>query len=178
MKYFIGYLVKGEAEQYHQKLVKDIASRFDVFNTVSFKAPSHITFKYISNRERIWDVERVLENLCKDTPVSDFSIGGIGSFDNNVIYLKVEPSEAMVVFRKNLLRELKKLDNIPWYPWDRKATPNFHVTIAEGDIKSKFDEVRNYLFKYNKKFDLGFDQIAILKKPKDKWILHKGFYIK
>jgi 2'-5' RNA ligase len=177
MKYSIVYLIKGKAETYHQKAVYDLGNKFGVETTINQKVPSHITFKYLSDRKKIKDIEKILDELSKKIDSSNFILGGTGNFGKNVIYFKVEPSRQMVLFRSNLLKELKKLKDVRWNSWDKNSS-KFHATITEKDIGNKFKEIKSYLFKYNKKFNLKFDSITIIKKPKDKWIIHKEFKIK
>jgi hypothetical protein len=46
MNYRIVYLLKGESKKYAEKLIKEVAKRFDVNFVYSGKNPVHITLKY------------------------------------------------------------------------------------------------------------------------------------
>lgn len=175
MKYFIGYVIEGEAAEYHQELVKRVAAEFNVQATLNHKAPSHITIKHLSNREGISDVERVLAELCTGTNTSDFTLGGIGSFGRDVIYMGVNPSLQMVDFRNDLFSRLKNLQYIPWYAWDNGKVPNFHATVCEEDIGERFEDIKRYLAEYKRRFRLKFDHVDILKKPDGEWVPHRRF---
>lgn len=79
---------------------------------------------------------------------------------------------------KQLIIGLKKLANVSWSPFD-KLPYSFHVTIAEKDIGEKFNEIKKYCQKsYKQRFGIQFDNITILKKPKDKWLIYKEFKIR
>lgn len=86
MKYAIVYLLKGEVEKYHQKIVRDVSEKFGVKGVLNFKVPSHITLKYLSKRDKIKDIEKLVEEISRSTSPFYLTIGGIGNFDRNVIF--------------------------------------------------------------------------------------------
>ena len=54
-----------------------------------------------------------------------------------------------------------------------------HATVAYGSTKKSFSIIWDYLQTLEKpEFDLEFDNIAILKKPKKYWQIYKEFKIK
>jgi hypothetical protein len=122
-------------------------------------------------------VENVISEICKETKLSDFEIGGLSNFKKHALILKVKPSKEMVEFEKKLLKNLNHFKG-DLHKFDKVLYKNFHVGIAHHDIKEKFSEIRNDLKKHNKKFKVKFDKVYLIKKPKDKWIIQKSFNIK
>ena len=62
MKYFIGYVIKGEAGEYLYNLTREISTRFNVFALHKW-APPHITLKIPFDTPYIDDVSKVIEQF-------------------------------------------------------------------------------------------------------------------
>ncbi|MCX6750499.1 MAG: 2'-5' RNA ligase family protein, partial [Candidatus Pacearchaeota archaeon] len=120
---------------------------------------------------------RLLEDFCKTHKKAKLKLKGIGHFGNQVIFVEVEPSKEMNLLYKELVNELNGLKWISWHEYEKKNI-HFHSTLAEKDIENKFEEIFSYSKKENLRFELNLDNICILTKPKDKWILHKEFLLK
>lgn len=180
MNYRIAYLFRGKSKKYIEQLIKNVAKKFDVNYVYSGKQPAHITLKYRFETDNIKKVEKIIAELCNDTKSSYFEIGEIGSFNQNTLHLKVKPSEEMVDFEKKLIKKLNRFKaTLPQYnKHNQTLYKNFHVGIAHHDVTGKFYNIRNYMKKYNKKFKLKFDRVYLIKKPKNKWIIHKEYKIK
>lgn len=177
MNYRLVYLLRGESKKYAEKLIRDVAKKFKVNFVSSGKQPAHITLKYRFETENIKEVEKVVEEICNKTNSSVFEIGGIGSFNRNNLILKVKPSGEMVKFEKRLLKNLDSFRG-DLYKFDNVLYKTFHVGIAHHDIKEKFDEIKDYLEKHNRKFKVKFDKVYLVRKPKNRWIIQNTFNIK
>ena len=177
MNYRIVYILSGNAKKHAERLIKDVSKKFKVPFVYSRKQPPHITLKYRFETKNVKEVENVLDEVCKSSSPFTFEIGGIGNFDKEVLFLKVKPSKEMVKIHTELVRGLKKLD-FDWDEFDKHLSKNFHVCIAMQDIEDKFNEIKRYLKKSNKKFKIKFNKISLIKKPKTKWIIQKEFKIK
>ena len=77
----------------------------------------------------------------------------------------------------DLIKELKKLKWIKWLEYDGENA-HFHATLAPDEIEEKFDEIYKFLSKEKPSFDLDFDNVTIITKPKDKWITYREFTLK
>jgi len=176
MNYRIVYLLSGNAKKHAERLIKDVSKKFKAPFVYSRKQPPHITLKYRFEIKNVKEVENVLDEVCKSSPPSTFEIGGIGNFDKEVLFLKVKPSKETVKIHTKLVKELKKLD-LDWNEFDKSLSKNFHVCIAMQDIGDKFNEIKRYLKKSDKKFKIKFNKIFLIKKPKTKWIIQKEFRI-
>jgi len=177
MKYSIVYLLKGEAEKYHRELVEEVSQKFGVKGVVNSKVPSHVTLKYLSNRNEIKDIEELIKRISENINSFYLDVGGVGSFGKDVIFLKVKHSEELNKLEGELFGALRNFPDIKWDPWD-KLPYAFHITLAEKDIGNKFYEIKKYCEDHEKHFRVLFDNITIIKKPKDKWIVHKEFKLK
>jgi len=177
MNYRIVYLLRGESKKYSEKLIKDVAKKFNVNYVYSGKNPAHISLKYRFETNKIKEVEEKLKKLCNEYKSSYFEMGGIGSFNRNSLHLNVRPSKEMVSFEKDLLKNLSEFRG-DLSKFDKNLYKNFHVGIANNDIEKKFDEIKKYLEKHNKKFKVKFDKIYLIKKPKNKWVVQKEFRLK
>lgn len=177
MNYRIVYLLKGESKRYVERLIREVAKKFNVNFAYSGKQPAHITLKYRFETNKVKEVENVVSEICKETKLSSFEIGGLGNFKKHALILKVKPSKEMVKFDKKLIKSLKKL-KISIDDFDKVLYKNFHIGIAHHDITEKFELIRDYLKKYDKKFKAKFDKVYLIRKPKNKWIVQKTFKLK
>ncbi len=177
MNYRIVYLLSGNAKKHAERLIKEVSKKFKVPFIYSGKQPSHITLKYRFEIKNVKGVENVLDEVCKSSSPSTFEIGGIGNFNKKVLFLKVKPSKEMIKIHTKLVRGLKKLD-LDWKEFDKPLPKSSHVCIAMRDIEDKFNEIKKYLKKSDKKFKIKFNKIFLIKKPKNKWVIQKEFKIK
>jgi 2'-5' RNA ligase len=178
-KYVIVYLIKGKARQYHKNLVDKIYKNYKVAR-VTDTVDTHITLKYFNtllNNKQINETESLLEYFCKNHKKAKLKLKGIGHFDDRVVFIEVKPSKEMSLLYKDLVKGLEKLKWISWHEFEKKNI-HFHATLADKGIEDKFEEVFNYAKKYDPEFGLELNNICILKKPRDKWILHKKFLLK
>ena len=177
MNYRIVYLLKGEPKKYAEKLIKDVAKKFNVNYCYSRRQPAHITLKYRFETNDVGKIEKLIEIVCKNNKSSYFEIGGIGNFSKNALILKVKPSKEMVKFEKELVKTLKDYKG-DLGKYDKSLYKNLHVGIAHHDIEDKFSEIKTYLKRYNRKFKAKFDKVCLIKKPKDRWIIKKRYCLK
>ncbi|MBI3032364.1 2'-5' RNA ligase family protein [Candidatus Woesearchaeota archaeon] len=176
MIYFIAYLLQGEPKAFHEKLVKDIAEKFDVHYRDQKKIPSHITLKEPFKTNRIEEVEKLLELFAKKHHSSALKIEGFSHFDDNVIFQNIHPSQQATKLINALLKELKKL---PWMQWQRQKSKELtlHATLAYRDIKPKFNDIWNYVNKIDYNETISLDKITILKHENNAWHIHKEYLL-
>jgi 2'-5' RNA ligase len=174
MKYIIVCLIKGKAKQFNETLMSNVAKNFNVNGAVERKPPSHITLKYGFETDEIKDLEQVIENFCESNKKTKYKLNGFDSFDKNVIFIKVEPSNEMINIHKKFINELKKIKWMTWKKFDGNV--HFHASVAHSDInENNFDEIWNYVNQNKPKFDLFFDNITLLKLIDGVWKVHKEF---
>lgn len=180
MKYAIVYLIKGKAEKYHQKLVKEIAEKFNIIYTKRNSCPSHITLKFgfkINKPKRAKEIEIILKKFCRKEKVTNIKIIGFGHFNNKNIFLNVKFSDKSLIVHKRLIKQLKKLKWLEWSKHEREK--NFHITIAYHFNKKKFNKIWKYLDRYHPRFNLRFDNIAIIRRLRNNsWVVYKEFSLR
>jgi 2'-5' RNA ligase len=176
MKYSIFYLIKGPAEKYQQKLVKEVGPMFGENYMVENSLPAHITLHSPFELKSIKHLEELLNNFSKKHNKSKIKIEGFGNFKRFVAFLKTQFSKEGMKLQKELARELEKI-NIPSHKFDKKFKP--HATISYGNTPETFSKIWDYLKKLeNPKFEVEFDNLTIMKKSRNKWIIHKKFELK
>lgn len=174
MKYLIVTLIKEDAEKYQQKLLYSVANRFNVNGAIQRKPPAHITLKYSFETDNINPVEKAIEEFSKSINKSKYQLTGINHFDEDVIFIDVIPSKEMSETYSNFINHLRKNTKITFKQFD--GNTHFHSSIAHTDIKTKFQEIWNFVSKENPDFEVFFDNITILKLIDGIWQIHKEYY--
>lgn len=174
MIYFIAYLLQGEAKDFHEQLVKDIAKKFDVHYREQKKIPAHITLKEPFKTNRIEDIEKILASFVKKHGSSSLQIQGFNHFGNKVIFQDIYPSEEA---KKTMLALFKELKKIPWMQWQKHSGKDLilHATIAYKDIQPKCNDIWGYVSKISYNYVVPFDKITILKHENNQWQVYKEY---
>ncbi len=175
MKYMIVYLIKGKAKKYQVGLTNELSKKFGLYNLNNHIMP-HLTLKVPFERKNIKEVEAVIKKFSSSKKPVKLRIQGFGEFNKSVVYLKIELSKEVKALRNDLLKELKNLPRMRFRKYDGESIP--HATLVYAKDRKKFLKVWEYLSSRNPKYLLYFDNMAILKKPKNKWIIQKEFKIK
>jgi len=173
MKYAIVYLLRGKIRGYHKKLVKELAQKFkENYLTKKNPIPPHITLKSPFRTKYIKEIEKIIKDFTKIKKPSKIKIKGFGNFNKSVIFLKTKFSRKGYKVQKELLNKL----GLKTQKFDKKWKP--HSTIGFSNTKKRFNQMWKYVKSKNPKFDLKFDNITILKKPRKYWKIYKTFNIK
>lgn len=174
MKYFIGYLITGEAADWHIKTAKKIVEEFNTWKIYEKILP-HITIFYPEGVEDITDIRNYIKKWSKENKTSGkIHITGFDHFDDRVIFAKIDADDSI----SNLVWKLRdgirktaviKNESFPdWYP---------HSTL----INKLESEKTNKVWKYTKNlekpnFTLPFNNITIFKYVGDqKWVVDEVF---
>ncbi len=175
-RYLIVYKITGRAAKCHQNLVKKISRLFREYECKNEKLPTHATLKYSFETDNIAEIENIIKSFVKKQKPAKIEMRGFDHFHNSVIFSKLKFSKEAKEIQKKLIKELKtnglpiKKDDAYWKP---------HATITFISKKDNFEKIWNHLHSLDKqKFDLKFDNITILKKPRKLWKTHKRFKIK
>ncbi len=173
MKYFIAYLIKGDAKKYHKGLMNGLFKEFRIDN-LSRRIPPHLTLKVPFEFSKISEVEKLIRDFCKKNKKTKIKLKGFGNFNKKVIYLNTFPSVETLNLIDDFLLKLKSIKNISWSRNEIESL-HLHSTIAMGNIGVKFDKIWKHLSERFPDYDLEFDNISILKKIGGKWEVHKEF---
>lgn len=172
MRYFIGYLLSGDAKRYHENLTEEIADKFGV-PPLNRRIPPHITLKVPFETDRIEDVEEALKEYAQNHSIAPLTLSGFHHFNQKVIFIDVSPSKQML----NDVRELMSvLQSISWMQFDRHdVQKKLHATVAYPKNYFQFGKMWKFVGKREAVFDVSFDNVAILKKEDRKWLVHKEY---
>jgi 2'-5' RNA ligase len=171
MRYVIVCLLKEDALKFHESLVKDVCSKF---NVKPQRLPAHFTIKAPFETENIDELDQLTNLFCKEMTKAPFTVEGYGHFRSNVVYMKLKLSNEAILIYKNYIDLLRQ---VPWLEWKSNESKEkvFHCTIVTKINEYKFNDIWNYVNKFPCSFSLLFNNISILKWNKDRWITYKEY---
>jgi len=176
-KYSIFYLLKGNAKNYRNKLVKEVGPTFGERYVFDSKLPAHITLKVPFETNDIKNIEENLKEFVKNHKESKIKIIEFGHFRRFVAFLKFEFSKNALSIQKDLINSLNKIKDISISKTDKQWHP--HATISYGNTKKSFNGIWEHLKKLKRPyFEIMFDNITIMKKSGKYWKIHKKFKLK
>lgn len=173
MRFFIAYLLTDEPKKAHNFLTKNIERQFGFIRT----CPPHVTLKSPFESNSIEDAGKVLENFTKTHRPVQMRFNGFGSFEKEVIYadVKISPEVNRIIVELDAA-----LQSIPWMEYsefDKKR--KLHSTLVDKIKPAKvFRQLRLFATLGSFDFAVWLDNIAILKKEKNKWIVYKQYNLK
>lgn len=179
MKYFVAHLIRGEADILQNRVIRDLVAKFGTYPVYEY-VPSHITLKtsFDFDENRIGEVYGAVENFTSAHSQSDYRLKGYGNFGDVAIFIDVLPSDEMKSGVTELQNSLAKVPGVQLGQFDYNQ--KFHATVALGKLKPySLNEIWSYLPSLPQPdFAMKFDNVAILKKISDRWIIEKIFEIK
>lgn len=172
MKWAVVHLVRGEAGQYLESLRANLFKKFDTFPLHRY-VPPHITLKYPFevNEDIAGVLYKKLETFAGLQRQIKYSLVCFGSFKEYAIYVGVTYPKEMLQSILDLMKTLHGVDGITFDEFD--GSSNLHATIATSKYKAlNYGLVWGYLKTLPEpNFKLKFDNIAILKKNPDRWVI-------
>ena len=176
-KYVIVFLLKGNIKKDHKNLADRLAKKYKL-RSVSETVDAHITlkgFRTLLNQYKVKDIEELLKQFCKNHSEVKLQLKGISNFGRRVIFMDVIPSYEMKKIYNDFTREMDKIGWMEWNEFDKERI-HFHATLVEGkEDLEEFDDILDFAKKEKPEFNLKMDNISILTKPKDRWVLYKRF---
>ena len=175
--FLIEIRIRGDINDLCKKLIFDIYRKFRVSGMVRKRPVPHITLFGPFSCRSMKDVIQAIKVTGKDYSKLEYQVKGFDYFElkkkflfittssrKNVIYLKVNPSDELAEFRSKLAQKLLKItdsSNI-----DSDSEFHFHATLAMKDIDRKFDDIWEYLKRYDiAKYGVSY-RVTLLKKGK------------
>jgi len=167
-KYFVAYLLTGAARAYHERLTRELASRYRIFPLHERVSP-HITIKppFETDDEGIEEVERVVRAFARTEPPQPLLIRGFGGFGFRTIYLDVDKSTGAVALVRRLIKTLNT--NIPFLPKYPLEGNKLHASVARFLDRKQYRRIKRFIEDEKPRFDMELDSIAILKKTGRSW---------
>lgn len=179
MKHIITHLIRGEAGKYHEKLTEDLSERFGVFPLHDRIAP-HLTFKqwFELDEQGMSALYQRLENFANSHTQSGYSLNGFGNFGKDLIYIDALPSAEMSQNILDLMHTLRQIEGLTFDEFDTGS--HLHATIAMGALKPfDYGQIWGYLTTVPQPdFKMQFDNIAVLKRTVDRWVVDRVWELK
>lgn len=173
MRYVIVCLIKGEALQFHEKLVEEICYKNKVKRQ---HLPAHFTIKAPFETDEIGPIEELTAEYCKKHAKTKIDIKDFGNFRDSVVFMAVNPSDAALKVHDDYIDLLKE---IPWLEWKNNESKGknktFHCTLVAKLFPQKFQPIWEHVSGLNCDFHTYFDNISILSWEKDRWVTYREF---
>ena len=77
----LAYLIRGEAQKYHQELVQTIGPKFGEMQLIEHPIPSHITLKAPFHTDDITQLADIVLKSSREQTKSRISLGGFDIFE-------------------------------------------------------------------------------------------------
>jgi 2'-5' RNA ligase len=174
MKYFIGYLIEGEAAEWHRDLTKEISEKFGLWE-IHEKIPPHVTIFRLLGVEDPELVRSLLRDwVSKQNTIGAINICGFDRFDDRVVFAKVEIDEQVRKIGEDLRSKIKE---IPGMPPEDFPIWNPHATLTNWVEPEEIEKVWNYVNTLEKpNFTLPFNNITLFKFGGDRsWEVEEVF---
>lgn len=173
-KYFVGYLIQGEAAEWHNKVAKEVSDTFSTWKIYE-NVPPHITIYRPFDTDNIQPVLDLLETWSKSQNLNtSFTMSGFDRFGDRVIFANIETNP---IVEKSVLELRQKLMAIPGMPPEDHPNWRPHATLADRINSDEFTQIWDYVSRLEKpKFNLPFDNITVLSVLGDRgWHVYKTF---
>jgi len=180
MKRILVHLIRGEAQSAHEAITKDLAERFDTFPLHDRIAP-HLTLKrwFELSDEGMKGLYTVLDDFADLHTQTAYRLKGFGHFGEDVIYVDVVPSKETSSAVRELMAVLHGIEGMTFDEYDNEED-DLHATVVMGALGPfDFDEVWNYVTSIKQPdFVMRFDNIALLKRTEERWVLERVWELK
>ncbi len=174
MKYFIGFLLQGEAAEWHINTAKKIADKFNTWKIYD-KLPPHVTIFYPKGVENITDIRNYIADWVKNNKSpGNLYMSGFDRFDERVVFAKIDVDESVNKVIEDLRANIKTVcgavaEEFPtWHP---------HATLANKLTPIEIENIWSYTNSLDKpNFTIPFDSVSIFRFVGDKkWVVEESF---
>lgn len=173
-RYVLVCNIGGEAFRFHRKVTKEVCGKF---NKRPQKLPAHITLKAPFETDKIEDMIEILERFVSVREKTSLKIQGFGRFRRDVVFMDVHVSPEAKKIHDELIDEIKKIPWIEFKPNEGKDKV-FHCTILSRRIQDKFNEIWDYVNKYECDFNSYFDNLSLYQWKDNTWMMYRQFKFK
>jgi 2'-5' RNA ligase len=142
--YFIEFRFQGKAKHEMKRMIYDIDRKFHLKQAKKKRPIPHATIvaPFYTNKQK--QLVSDFNNICKRHPLIKFKINGYDCFDDSkVVYINIKPSNELIQFRKDLIKQIKKYSTLKDY--DNKDNYKPHATLAMKLNNIQFNKVKRYV---------------------------------
>ncbi len=167
MRYFVGYIIEGEAAKYYKTLNEDLFNRFGVKN-IALTKPLHMTFKAPFESDNIEPFNEQLSDLSQRAP-TPFVLNKFGRFETFDLTIYLAPVE-----NKILQQNVDKIADAISGFGDKKLPTHLpirlHASIARHLKPELVAKVWEYLMNLPAPyFELSFNNLTLFKDNNGSW---------
>ncbi len=175
MRYFIGYLIQGEAAEWHRNCAKEISKKFNT-EKIYERIPPHITLVPPFDAEDIFSVKDTVHAWTARSVPGDFVLSGFDRFGDEVIFASVDTSAAVAEAVSDLQKQVQMMPDIP-SPGYREWRP--HATLANHFKPFEVSAIWEYVCVLPKpQFVLPFDNVTLFRRDEGgTWRVDEIFYL-
>lgn len=169
-KYFLALVPEGELQERATALKMQLKEEFSI--KYALKSPAHITLKmpFTYNEAKEEVLISALTKFLKEYHEINMKVGGVGTFGDRVVYLKIEAGEDLFDLQRNLKSFCKKELNLVDELSDRNFHP--HMTIAFKDLKKgQAPNILKVLEEQPITYDFIARHLFLLKRDNGRWII-------
>jgi len=159
-----------EAHNFMTRLQVEILRRHGVNEGLT--AAPHITLKLGFKTPDLGAFADYLDEVARSTPALEVTLRGIGSFEEGIIFLDVEPTPALDQLRRKIVRELSERFQIEPRPLEDDRF-HFHSTLAYGLPQKAFEQELARLSPMKPTFRFQARTLAMLCHTGDHWVTYR-----
>lgn len=175
MRHIIVHLIRGKAQEAHEAITRDLVEKFDAF-PIHDRIVPHLTLKrwFELDESGMASVYAALNDFSQLHKQSEYKLGRFDHFGEGVIYVDVKSSPEMDAAVRDLMTAMHGIEGMTFDEFDG-IEHDFHATVMMRALKP-FDYEKAWAYLNSTKgmdFDMKFDNIAVLKKEEDKWVVDR-----
>ncbi len=178
MKYFIGYLIEGQAAQWHSRVAREIFEKFNNYK-IHEKIPPHLTIYRPFDTTDVGPLKNLLAMWVNNFSESQtLFMNDFGQFDEKVIFASVSAPTSLIKIITDLQIEIRSKgvnsigETFPsWHP---------HATLANYLQSEKFKKIWSHVLTLPKPdFSLPFNNVTLFHSTNEEgWEVKEYFPIK
>ena len=160
-RYFIGFLIEGEAATQHIALTKTISETFQTWE-IHKQIPPHVTIFRPFQTDDISSIKKLLHEWTRGKPPSGtMALSHFGHFEDRVVFISVDPDSSS----RQMIEDLRKtLQTIPTMPPEDFPTWYPHATLANHLSPEDIRQIWNYVLTLKKpNFTLPLNNITLFR---------------
>jgi hypothetical protein len=173
----IAFLIEGRASNYHNKIVNEMSDKFFLKR---INVPTHIVLKNSFYSDETIIFEQIIDNTIKKYEKhkeKKIFLHGIDNLRDEKYFINATLSEISQKMHEDIIKELLQIKHLQWEESDVLEGGKLHLTITDNATNDNNIEINDFLSQFNPKFELNFNNIAILRKVPEQstWEIFKRF---